>query len=469
MVSAVSVERTDNQDINGILSGSEWDSLNLTYSFPTSASLYGSSYGWNETKDHFAPLSIDQGAVTRQILKAISAVTDLTFTEAGGASAAQATLRVAKSDAPSPAWSYLPGNTPEGGDTWMGNSSGLFDNPVRGNYAYYAFVHEILHAVGLKHGNETNGFGAMTDAHDSMEYSVMTYRSYVGAEGLHVENETWGYAQTLMMDDIAALQHMYGADFSTNSTNSVYRWDPATGQSFINGAGQGAPGGNRIFMTVWDGGGIDTYDFSNYGTGLTVDLGPGRWSTPAANQLALLGPGHYARGTIANALQYHGDLRSLIENAIGGAGSDTIRGNAVANSLKGGGGADRIYGLDGADRLAGGTGNDILTGGTGRDVIVFDSRPSKTSNMDRITDFSVADDTIYVENAVFTKAGSAGKLSAAAFWKGAKAHDASDRFVYDDASGRLYYDADGTGAAAQIQFAQLAKHLKVGAADFMVT
>jgi len=468
MASAVSVERTNNQDIDGVLSGVGWDSLNLTFSFPEQASAYDNPYGLREPWNNFGPLSDGQSAAARHTFGMISAVTNLNFVEVEETPTNHATLRLARSEVPSPAWSYLPGNTPEGGDTWFGYSDGLFDAPVRGNYAYYAFLHEILHAVGLKHGNEEGAFGAMTEAHDSMEYSVMTYRSYVGAQGRHVENETWGYAQTLMMDDIAALQHMYGADFTANGGNSVYFWDPATGQGFVDGVGQEAPGANRIFMTIWDGGGLDTYDFSNYRTGVTVDLRPGEWSLASAHQLAQLGPGQYARGNIANALTHRGDLRSLIENAIGGPGGDAITGNAASNSLRGGGGADRLHALEGADRLAGGSGNDILDGGTGRDVLVFDTRPSKAANLDRIADFSVADDTIHMENAVFTKAGSAGRLLSGAFWKGAKAHDSSDRVVYDAASGRLFYDADGTGKAAQIPFAQLSKGLKMTSADFFV-
>ncbi len=468
MASAVSVERTNNQDVDGILSGVRWDSQNLTYSFPTNPSLYGDAYGWGEHRDHFGALSAGQSAVTREIFGMISRVANLTFTEMEETPTSQAVLRLARSDAPSPAWSYLPVGRDEGGDSWFGNSSGLFDAPAPGNYAFYAFIHEILHAVGLKHGNEPEGFGAMTHPHDSMEYSVMTYRSYVGAAGVYVENETWGYAQTLMMDDIAALQHMYGANYAANGGNSVYRWSPTTGESFVNGLGQGAPGGNRIFMTVWDGGGQDTFDFSNYRTGVAVDLRPGGWSTASASQLAHLGAGHYARGNIANALLHQGDLRSLIENAIGGPGNDAITGNIAANSLKGGSGADRLYGLEGPDRLAGGSGNDTLSGGAGRDVLVFDTRPSRTANLDRISDFSVADDTIHLENAVFTMVGSAGRLSSGAFWRGSKAHDATDRIVYDSATGRLFYDVDGIGAKAKIQFAQLNKNLKVTASDFYV-
>jgi serralysin len=469
MAGIISVGPTGNQDTDGVLRGIKWDALDLAYSFPTSASFYGAGYGKGEPQNDFEPLNAAQIAAVRTVLKMVSSVTNLNFTEMTETATNHAALRFAMSDAPESAWTYELDGSQESGDTWYGNSIGWYDAPVRGNYAFYTTLHEIGHSLGLKHGNDADkGFGAMSAAHDSMEYSVETYRSYVGADGLHVENEEWGYAQTLMMHDIAALQHMYGADFSTRSGNTAYRWDPATGQAFIDGVAQGAPGDNRIFMTVWDGGGIDDYDFSRYATNLTVDLQPGAWITTSSAQIAQLGPDHRARGSIANALTYHGDERSLIENTIGGSGNDRITGNSAANAISGKSGADRLNGLAGNDILAGGLGNDVLTGGAGKDYFVFDSKPNRSANMDRITDFRVVDHTIRVDDAVFTHAGKVGALSAAAFWTGSKAHDTSDRFVYDSGTGALYYDADGTGSAAQIQFALLAKSLKMAAADFQI-
>ncbi|MCO5966744.1 calcium-binding protein, partial [Sinorhizobium meliloti] len=150
----------------------------------------------------------------------------------------------------------------------------------------------------------------------------------------------------------------------------TYRWSPTSGEMFVNGMGQGAPGGNKILLTVWDGGGTDTYDFSNYTTALKVDLRPGEWTTTSATQLAKL---HYdgskvAIGNIANALQYKGDARSLVENAKGGAAGDTITGNGAANVLWGNGGNDRLAGGDGNDNLVGGVGADRLDGGNGTDL-----------------------------------------------------------------------------------------------------
>ena len=243
-------------------------------------------------------------------------------------------------------------------------------------------IHEIGHAMGLKHPFEASGaFGIMPANLDSVEYTVMTYFSYVGAAitGSYT-NGAWDYPQSLMMFDIAALQREYGPNYTTNNGDTTYKWDPNSGEEFINGVGQGAPGANKVFLTVWDGGGKDTYDFSNYTTNLNVDLDPGGWTTTSSSQLANLGSGHLAVGNIANALLYHGNPASFIENAIGGSGNDRITGNAANNTLTGGDGNDRLDGGLGADTMLGGAGNDTYvvdnagdvvneTGGDGTDTV----------------------------------------------------------------------------------------------------
>ena len=287
-----------------------------------------------------------------------------------------------------------------------------------------------------------------------------------------------GYAQSLMMYDIAGLQHLYGANFSTNSGNTTYSWSASTGEAFVNGVGQGAPVANRIFQTVWDGGGVDTYNFANYSSDLKIDLRPGQWTTTAPGQLAKLqwDGSKTAAGNIANALQYHGDLRSLIENAVGGSGNNVMYGNQVANTLSGGSGNDKLYGYAGADKLlggagndvlAGGAGNDVLSGGAGADVFLFDTAPNRSTNLDRIQDFSVPGDTIRLEDAVF-RGLARGALAADAFCVGAGARDGEDRIIYNKATGALSYDADGSGAAAAVKFAQLAAGLALSHADFFV-
>lgn len=366
MAAVTSVTPSSDTYIDALLGNYKWASGSLTYSFPTSASYYASGYGDGEPLSGFEGLNATQQGAVRAAFANFASVANVTFSELTGTNAANATLRLAMSDAPSTAWAYMPHTSPEGGDSWYNNSDGYYDNPRKGNYANTTFLHEIGHALGLEHPHE-NG---MPVSGDSMEFSVMSYRSYVGAPATGYTNESWGYAQSLMMYDIAAMQHLYGANFSSNSGNTTYSWSPATGQAFINGVGQATPGGNRVFETVWDGGGTDTYDFSNYTTNLNVDLRPGQWTTTSTSQLARL---HYngsqiADGNIANALQYNGDVRSLIENAVGGAGNDSIIGNSAGNRLSGGAGNDGIYGGDGDDTLTGGRGDDRLEGGHGNDT-----------------------------------------------------------------------------------------------------
>jgi VCBS repeat-containing protein len=142
---------------------------------------------------------------------------------------------------------------------------------------------------------------------------------------------------------------MYGANYNTNSGDSIYRWSPTTGEMMVDGVAQGAPGGNKIFMTIWDGGGNDTYDFSNYTSAVSVSLNPGEWSTASSAQLAYLGGGYYATGNIANALLYQGNIASLIENAVGGSSNDVLIGNLADNWLTGNAGNDYLDGGLGID------------------------------------------------------------------------------------------------------------------------
>jgi Ca2+-binding RTX toxin-like protein len=115
---------------------------------------------------------------------------------------------------------------------------------------------------------------------------------------------------------------------------------------FVNGIGQGAPAGNRILMTLWDGGGSDTLDLSNYADGVTVDLRPGAFSTfdqdQIANHLAYQNLTALAPGNLAMSLLYNNDGRSLIENAKGGIGNDIFVGNVANNILDGGAGSDTV-------------------------------------------------------------------------------------------------------------------------------
>lgn len=157
-----------------------------------------------------------------------------------------------------------------------------------------------------------------------------------------------------------------------------------------------------------------------------------------------------------------------IENLTTGSGNDWLKGNSLANSINAGDGNDTVNGVAGNDTLDGGNGNDRLIGGTGSDTFVFHWALGST-NIDRIVDFSLADDTIQLDSAVFSRL-AVGALSTAAFTANTTGHatDALDQIVYETDTGRLFFDADGSGAGARVLFAVLNPGLALTSADFFV-
>ncbi|MBR0832024.1 M10 family metallopeptidase [Bradyrhizobium manausense] len=403
MASVVSVAATGNQDIDGLLGGTAWSGL-VTYSFPDSPSDFPADYGYGETTDPY--FSAIPAALQTAVSYAVALVMSYTNLVVQFAGTDGADIMVAQTSVVNPtSWAYLPDPVyAEGGDAWFGTAYD-FSQAAPGNYYFADAFHELGHSFGLKHSQDAGGVADVTvpTNHDSLEYTVMSYRSYPGgAVTGSYSNEDYGYPQTYMANDILALQTMYGANYNTQSGNTVYTWSPTTGQEFINGVGQLAPGdgtggsANRIFEAIWDGNGVDTYDLSNYTTDLTINLNPGASSVFSTAQLAYLGDGHYASGNVYNAYLYNGDARSYIDNAIGGSGNDTIIGNAIANVLNGGAGNDTLSGGGGNDTLVGGTGVDVMTGGDGADTFVFaagDSSPA-VGQHDQITDFTPGVDLI---------------------------------------------------------------------------
>jgi len=150
-----------------------------------------------------------------------------------------------------------------------------------------------------------------------------------------------------------------------------------------------------------------------------------------------------------------------------GTAAINATGNGSANALYGNRGANTLNGSTGDDDLHGGLGKDILIGGAGRDSFWFDTAPSGSANFDTISDFVPADDTIKLAHSVFG-AIATGTLSATAFHDGATAQDASDRIIYNSATGDIFYDADGTGASAAVLFAHLAAGTAITNADFLI-
>ena len=166
----------------------------------------------------------------------------------------------------------------------------------------------------------------------------------------------------------------------------------------------------------------------------------------------------------ANRL-WGGDGNDVLD---GGAGDDMLDGGRGDDTLYGGAGEDTLYGIGGNDTLHGGAGNDVLTGGSGADAFVFNTPLNASTNVDRITDFTVGEDTICLDRSVFSGLGQSGAISDAMFGIAGQSEGSDTRVVYDKATGWLSYDADGTGSSEAIHFATVDSSLTLNAYDFAI-
>lgn len=449
---------------NLIRGGSSWASapataVNVTYSFDTSNPDQTDASGVSAA---FIALSAVQRSAAQQSLSLFAEVGNVTFTQA---SANTGTMRFSAYNSTTDgagAYAYFPGGTAASnlaGDVNLNNDSVSTTSIPRGSYSFFAMLHEIGHAMGLAHPGDYNagpGVDITYDTHaqfaeDSHQYSVMSYFD---------EDNTTGsfgsYPDTLLMFDILAVQQLYGVNRNTRAGDSVYGFNANTGNVY-NFAANTDP----VFC-IWDGGGNDTIDASQYAMAQRINL--------AAASFSNIGG---FTGNISIA------VGAAIENAKGGSGNDVIAGNGVVNRLTGNGGNDRLYGYagndimnggNGNDQFFGGVGNDRLVGGAGTDRFVFNTALNGSTNVDTIDDYSVASDTIALENAIFSTIGALGTLVAAAFRKNATglAADASDRIIYETDTGNLFYDANGTGAGGRTRIAHLDTGLALTHQDFLI-
>jgi Ca2+-binding RTX toxin-like protein len=179
----------------------------------------------------------------------------------------------------------------------------------------------------------------------------------------------------------------------------------------------------------------------------------------------------YISYTLANNLENLTLLGSSAINAKGNGLNNTILGNGNNNGLDGLAGNDRLDGGAANDTISGGAGNDILIGGDGNDVFIFNATLNVKSNLDNIADFTTESDKIHLSKAIFKAFATIGYLSEAAFYTSAdalKGHDNDDRIIFNSATGALYYDADGSGKGAAVQFATLIGVTDLSAADFLI-
>ncbi|MBD1826575.1 M10 family metallopeptidase C-terminal domain-containing protein [Microcoleus vaginatus GB1-A2] len=367
----------------------------ITYSFVTADSAASYFAYRDETNIEEVNDRIKQNV--RQILQDnYATVLPLNFVEVPDS--AQSNIRIMFSDgvgAEGYAYTYYPDDLLRGGAIHLQK---IHENdPARafssdpGSYGHSTLIHEIGHAMGLKHpGNYSFGSDQIDNPgqdpylpldKDNTRNTIMSYNPQLSISNTSRNKNP----RSLMPYDIRALQYLYGARSDFNGDNNVYKFDSTN---------------FNTVQTIWDGGGSDTLDFSalpannvysldmNQGKPLTAKSALGDQSYYL--QLSQLSPGVpdrlYTTETFGTYIAFGADIENLVgspgndqvlgnelaNSILGSAGTDTISGGRQSDSLDGGEGGDYIYGDKGMDVLTGGGGADLLRGGRGNDTIITD-------------------------------------------------------------------------------------------------
>jgi len=339
--------------------------IELTYTFLTSAS---SSTMNKHGITGFSQFSAQQKGQAVLAMQSWADVANVTFTEKTSGGDGHMTFgNYSGGQDGAAAFAYLPGTGAgyDGASWYLINSSYTPNKtPDLNNYGRQTLTHEIGHSLGLAHPGDYNaGEGAPTynDAsygQDTRGYSVMSYWSESNTSQNFSKGGVEAYSSGPLMDDIAAIQKLYGGNTTTRTGDTTYGFNSNAGRDFLSASSSA----DKVVFSVWDAGGKDTLDFSGFTQNQKINLNEASFSDVGG----LVGNVSIAKGV-------------TVENAIGGAGNDLLIGNSVSNELKGGAGNDILYGAGGADKL---------WGGAGSDTFVFaassDSRPGA---VDQILDF----------------------------------------------------------------------------------
>lgn len=313
-------------------SGSQWSSSTITYSFPTStANMYtGGGEG-----SGFSALSNTQITFAEYALVSWDELIAPVMSEGTGKTNIEFGNTTTGID-------YAHAYFPNTGTVWFNPDYDGLKNPEIGGYDFATYTHEIGHSLGLNHMGDYNGSGdwAPESYQDSTVLSIMSYFGPDQGSNDGINDIMWAdwvkggvtyAAQTPMLNDIMAIQDIYGADTTTRTGATTYGFNSTitsgAAAQFFNFDINANP-----ILCIYDSSGNDTLDLSGFSTSSTISLVAGTFSdcNDMTNNISIA-------------------YTAVIENAVGGSKADSITGNSVANILTGGRGNDTINGAGGDD------------------------------------------------------------------------------------------------------------------------
>jgi Ca2+-binding RTX toxin-like protein len=356
------------------------------------------------------------------------------------------------------------------GDTFSG-----IENVTGSNYRDRLYGTDGANVIrGLDYGDELIGFGGA----DTLDGGAGDDR-LVG--GFGADTMIGGGGNDYYVVDDTADIVSENVDEGTDTVQSLFSYTlPANFERLIlhDGAinGTGNERANRIDGTGQDNvilglggtdvlfgqGGNDTLNGGGGADFMTGGIGSDTYHVDNANDTIVENGGQgvdTVLATVSYRLTAGADVETLAAFDANGTAAIDLTGNANGNAVRGN---------NGNNTLNGGDGRDDLTGLGGQDQYLFNTPLNAASNVDRVLDFNVADDTILLDNAVFSSSLGLGNISAGEFVIGTAAQDANDRIIYDSNTGGLFYDNDGVGGNAQVQFAELSRGLALTNLDFLV-
>lgn len=354
---------------DGLMPINEAGKLEISYSFMQRFPVYGSS---GEAVDgnpadlkHFEIFNNRQRANARLAFRGVEEFVNVQFVEVadssinvfGGNGGIIRMGEYGNDAATSPsAYASYPAFSDFAGDMWfnrlmfLGGPFGPDLDFEQGTWGYKVFIHELGHAMGLKHPHDgTPRLPPQTDVND---FSVMSYQQALNG----------GEPTTYQLYDINELQDLYGANSTTRLGNDGYSIYNSWGGNF------------SVVETIWDAGGNDTLSAVGAPTPSVVDLRSGQQSSI---------------GFLPNNITIAFDAD--IENALGSQYNDRLYGNGLDNMIQGRVGDDYLFGNAGNDYLIGGPGNDTFEWGVGDDNDIINEQGLAGRDTIRFTDFPTVD------------------------------------------------------------------------------